>query len=306
MNPFAKLKQGLTKTRRDLVEKVTEIFVGQEDITAEVFESLEEILIEADIGVDLALDISQSAEKRLAGKRISGDDLGGVLDVLREFMEQEMKGWPPAPPVHEPPHVILVVGVNGVGKTTSVAKLAWRYQQEGKKVLLVAADTFRAAAIDQLTIWSQRLDCDIVKHKDGADPSAVVYDAMTAAKSRAADVVIVDTAGRLHNKEHLMGELAKMHRVIQREVPDGPHEVLLVLDANTGQNAIVQSRVFKEVTEVTGIVLAKLDGTARGGVIFAISRELGIPVRYVGLGEKMEDLEPFEPEHFVSALLAKE
>ncbi|MCP4548875.1 MAG: signal recognition particle-docking protein FtsY [bacterium] len=306
MNPFSKLKNGLSKSRRNLAEKMTDIFAGRENYTPEVFEALEEMLIEADLGVELALSISEAAEQRLRGKKVSGDDLAGVLDVLREYMEEEIADWPEPRVGEGQPKVILVVGVNGVGKTTSVAKLALRYQNEGKRVLLVAADTFRAAAIDQLCIWGDRLGCEVIKHKDGSDPSAVVFDAMSAAKARAVDVVLIDTAGRLHNKEHLMNELAKMRRVIEREVPGAPHEVLLVLDANTGQNAIQQSRVFKDATDVTGIVLAKLDGTARGGVVFAICRELGIPVRYVGLGEAMEDLQPFAAESFAAALLAKE
>lgn len=307
VNPFSKLKRGLGKTRRNLVDRVGELFTGREEYSPEVFEELEELLIEADLGVDLALDVAERAEKRLKGDRVSGDDLGGVLGVLEETLREELLARESE--VVEPettPKVILVVGVNGVGKTTSVAKLAHNYQREGKKVMLAAADTFRAAAIDQLGVWAGRLGCDIVKHADGADPSAVVYDAVCAAKARGVDVVLVDTAGRLHNKEHLMQELSKMRRVISREIEGAPHEVLLVLDANTGQNAIQQSRVFKEATEVTGIVLAKLDGTARGGVIFAIGRELGIPVRWVGLGEQMDDLEPFDAEAFATALLARD
>ena len=307
VNPFSKLKRGLGKTRRNLVDRVGELFTGREEYSPEVFEELEELLIEADLGVDLALDVAERAEKRLKGDRVSGDDLGGVLGVLEETLREELLARESE--VVEPettPKVILVVGVNGVGKTTSVAKLAHNYQREGKKVMLAAADTFRAAAIDQLGVWAGRLGCDIVKHADGADPSAVVYDAVCAAKARGVDVVLVDTAGRLHNKEHLMQELSKMRRVISREIEGAPHEVLLVLDATTGQNAIQQSRVFKEATEVTGIVLAKLDGTARGGVIFAIGRELGIPVRWVGLGEQMDDLEPFDAEAFATALLARD
>ncbi len=307
MNPFSKLKRGLGKTRRNLVDRVGELFTGREEYSPEVFEELEELLIEADLGVDLALDVAERAEKRLKGQRVSGDDLNGVLDLLQETLREELLAREseaaPPPPC---PLVILVVGVNGVGKTTSVAKLAHNYQRQGKKVMLAAADTFRAAAIDQLGVWAERLGCDIVKHADGADPSAVVYDAVCAAKARNVDVILVDTAGRLHNKEHLMQELSKMRRVISREIEGAPHEVLLVLDANTGQNAIQQSRVFKEATEVTGIVLAKLDGTARGGVVFAIGRELGIPVQWVGLGEQMDDLEPFDAEAFATALLARD
>lgn len=307
LNPFAKLKRGLTGTRHNLVDRVGELFMGREEYSPDVFEALEELLIEADLGVDLALDVAERAEQRLRGKQVSGDDLDGVLELLREILGEELRSReaPPAETVAGP-RVILVVGVNGVGKTTSVAKLAHHYQAQGQRVLLVAADTFRAAAIDQLSIWAERLGCEIIKHMNGADPSAVVFDAVTAAKARGVDVVLVDTAGRLHNKEHLMRELAKMRRVLGREIADAPHEVLLVLDANTGQNAIQQSRVFKEATEVTGIVLAKLDGTARGGVVFAIGRELEIPVRWVGLGEALDDLQPFDPEAFATALLARD
>ncbi len=307
LNPFAKLKRGLDKTRSNLVGKVGELFTGSEEYSPEVFEELEELLIEADLGVELSLDIAERVEKRLKSERVSGDDLGGVLDVMGETLREELQARETAPtPNGDGPRVILVVGVNGVGKTTSVAKLAQNYQAQGKRVLLAAADTFRAAAIEQLGVWADRLGCDIVKHQDGADPSAVVYDAVIAARARNVDVILIDTAGRLHNKEHLMEELAKMRRVIAREIEGAPHEVLLVLDANTGQNAIQQSRVFKEATDVTGIVLAKLDGTARGGVVFAIGRELGIPVQWVGLGEQLADLEPFDAEAFASALLARD
>ncbi len=304
MNPFARLKAGLGKTRGKLLGGVGELFAGREEFSPEVFEALEELLIEADLGAGLSLEIAEEAERRLREKKVSGDDLEGVLAVLRSSMEAELADWKAPPPAGGKPRVILVVGVNGVGKTTSVAKLAWRHQQAGEKVLLAAADTFRAAAIDQLAIWADRLGCDLVRHQDGADPSAVLFDALRAAKARGADVLLVDTAGRLHNKRQLMEELAKLRRVAGRELPGAPHEVLLVLDANTGQNAVQQARVFKEATDVTGIVLAKLDGTARGGVVFAIGRELGIPVRWVGLGEKPEDLAPFDPEEFAAALLA--
>ncbi len=307
LNPFAKLKRGLDKTRGNLVGKVGDLFSGKEEYSPEVFEELEELLIEADLGVDLAMDLAERVETRLKSQRVSGDDLDGVLDVMGETLREELLARETAPVENGGgPRVILVVGVNGVGKTTSVAKLAHSYQARGKRVLLAAADTFRAAAIEQLGVWADRLDCDIVKHRDGADPSAVVYDAVVAARARQVDVILIDTAGRLHNKEHLMEELAKMRRVISREIEGAPHEVLLVLDANTGQNAIQQSRVFKEATEVTGIVLAKLDGTARGGVVFAIGRELGIPVQWVGLGEQLDDLEPFDAEAFAAALLARD
>ncbi|MCB9514847.1 MAG: signal recognition particle-docking protein FtsY [Candidatus Krumholzibacteriia bacterium] len=315
MNPFARLKAGLGKTRKQLVERVGELFSGRETLSPEVFERLEELLIEADLGAELALDVTERTEKRLRAARASGDDLDAVIDVLRDSLAEEL-GAAGAPnsatdddgalALAGKPHVVLLVGVNGVGKTTTAAKLAWQHQQRGRRVLLAAGDTFRAAAGDQLAIWAERLGCELVRHADGADPAAVVHDALAAAKARGVDVVIADTAGRLHNKSHLMAELAKIHRVTAREVDGAPHEVLLVIDANTGQNAIQQSRVFKEATEVTGIVLAKLDGTARGGVIFAIGRELGLPVRWVGLGEGLEDLTPFDPDAFTRALLARD
>ena len=306
MNPFKKLRSGLDRTRRNLVDKMSDLFTGKEEYSQEVFEQLEQLLIEADLGVDLSLNVAEAAQKRLREKRVSGDDLGGVLDLLRETIEAEL-GSAEAPPLPESgPLVILLVGVNGVGKTTSAAKLAWRYQQEGKTVLLAAGDTFRAAAGEQLGIWAERLGCEFVRHLDGADPSAVVHDALAAALARKIDVAIIDTAGRLHNKQQLMGELAKLRRVSDRVVPGAPHEVLLVIDANTGQNGVQQARIFKETTQVTGLILAKLDGTAKGGVVVAIGKELGIPVRYVGLGEQLEDLQPFSPADFASALLNRD
>ncbi len=314
MNLFAKLKAGLGKTRAQLVDRVETLFsgAGRAELSPAVFEQLEELLIEADLGAELALDVTERARQRLTAAGARGDDFAAVLAVLREAIETELKSLDPqaaaapAAPVAGEPWVILLVGVNGVGKTTTAAKLAWQHQEAGRKVLFAAADTFRAAAGDQLAIWAERLGCEIVRHAPGADPAAVAHDALTAAKARGAGVVIIDTAGRLHNKTHLMAELAKIRRVIGREVPGAPHEVLLVIDANTGQNAIEQSRVFKEATAVTGIVLAKLDGTAKGGVVLAIGRELGIPVRWVGLGETLADLAPFDPGLFAAALLARD
>ena len=314
MNLFAKLKAGLGKTRTQLVERVETLFAGRSELSPAVFEQLEELLIAADLGAELALDVTERARQRLTAAGARGDDLAAVLALLREAIETELAALAPTAaggasvPVIAAgaPWVILLVGVNGVGKTTTAAKLAWQHQQAGRKVLFAAADTFRAAAGDQLAIWAERLGCEIVRHAPGADPAAVAHDALTAAKARGAGVVIIDTAGRLHNKAHLMAELAKIRRVIGREVAGAPHEVLLVIDANTGQNAIAQSRVFKEATAVTGIVLAKLDGTAKGGVVVAIGRELGIPVRWVGLGETLEDLAPFDPGLFASALLSRD
>jgi fused signal recognition particle receptor len=314
VNLFAKLKAGLGKTRAQLVDRVETLFsgAGRAELSPAVFEQLEELLIEADLGAELALDVTERARQRLTAAGARGDDFAAVLAVLREAIEAELKSLDPQAaaalpaPVAGEPWVILLVGVNGVGKTTTAAKLAWQHQQAGRKVLFAAADTFRAAAGDQLAIWAERLGSEIVRHAPGADPAAVAHDALAAAKARGAGVVIIDTAGRLHNKAHLMAELAKIRRVIGREVPGAPHEVLLVIDANTGQNAIEQSRVFKEATAVTGIVLAKLDGTAKGGVVLAIGRELGIPVRWVGLGETLADLAPFDPGLFAAALLARD
>jgi fused signal recognition particle receptor len=315
VNLFAKLKAGLGKTRAQLVDRVETLFggAGRAELSPAVFAQLEELLIEADLGAELALDVTERARQRLTAAGARGDDFAAVLAVLREAIEAELSSLDPQAagaaqpaPVTGEPWVILLVGVNGVGKTTTAAKLAWQHQQAGRKVLFAAADTFRAAAGDQLAIWAERLGCEIVRHAPGADPAAVAHDALTAAKARGAGVVIIDTAGRLHNKAHLMAELAKIRRVIGREVPGAPQEVLLVIDANTGQNAIQQSRVFKEATAVTGIVLAKLDGTARGGVVLAIGRELGIPVRWVGLGETLADLAPFDPGLFAAALLARD
>ncbi|MBM4117349.1 signal recognition particle-docking protein FtsY [bacterium] len=309
MNLFAKLKAGLGKTRSQLVGRVETLFAGggRAELAPAVFEALEELLIEADLGAELAVDVAERARQQLTAGGVRGDDFEAVLGLLREAIDAELAaGQTPEAPWAAGPRVVLLVGVNGVGKTTSAAKLAWQHQQAGRKVLLAAADTFRAAAGDQLAIWAERLGCDIVRHGPGADPAAVAHDAIAAAKARGVDVVIVDTAGRLHNKAHLMAELAKIRRVIGREVAGAPQEVLLVIDANTGQNAIQQSRVFKEATEVTGIVLAKLDGTAKGGVVLAIGRELGIPVRWVGLGETLADLAPFDPAAFSAALLARD
>jgi fused signal recognition particle receptor len=307
MGIFDRFKKGLGKSRESLVGRVAELFTGRENYSPEVFESLEELLIESDLGVELSLDLAEKVENRLKKDKVSGDDLDAVLTLIRDQLSDELKNLAGAHVVEQgKPHVIFFVGVNGVGKTTTVAKLAHRYKSEGKKVLLAAADTFRAAAVEQLAIWAERLDCEIVGHKTGADPSAVIFDALSAAKARGHDVVLVDTAGRLHNKRHLMEELSKMRRVATREVEGAPHEVLLVLDANTGQNGIQQARVFKESTDLTGLVLAKLDGTAKGGVVLSIGRELGLPVHYVGLGEGLEDLEPFDAGFFAEALLARE
>lgn len=296
---FARLKEGLTKTRQNFVQKVEQILTGRK-IDDELFEELEEALISSDVGVKTAVDLvarlRQEAKQRKlsdAGelKSVLQEEIAGLLGTENEFGFQT-----------DGPTVILVVGVNGVGKTTTIGKLANRFKKEGKDILMVAGDTFRAAAIDQLEVWGQRTGVEVIKQREGADPAAVAFDAMQAAKSRDTDVIIIDTAGRLHNKVNLMEELRKVTRVINREIPGAPHEVLLVLDATTGQNAVQQAKLFQEVAGVTGIVLTKLDGTAKGGVILGVRGETGIPVKWIGIGEGMEDLRPFVPTDFAAAL----
>lgn len=305
MSPIRNLKSGLAKTRARLVGGIGSLFRAGSDLSPEVFEELEDLLLEADLGAELALDIAEDARKRVA-KTSKESELESVLALIRERIEAELACGTDGPSDLGRPHVILVVGVNGVGKTTTVAKLARLHQRAGRQVLLAAADTFRAAAAEQLKIWADRLGCRMVSHQPGADPSAVAFDAAHAASARAQDVLIVDTAGRFHNKQQLMDELSKIRRVLGREIDGAPHEVLLVLDANTGQNALEQSLVFKEATAVTGLVLAKLDGSARAGFVLAIGRRLGLPVRYVGLGEGIDDLDSFRPDLFAEALLTRE
>ena len=298
MGLFEKLKQGLSRTSRGLNTRIEDIF-SSDKIDDEMLEELEETLISADVGVKASLEIVEHLREK-------GQSVTGVKSV-KEFIKSEMatllgKGTP-IMTFGEKPFVILTVGVNGVGKTTTIGKLASRFTDEGLSVILAASDTFRAAAIDQLGIWSERSGADIVKHQDGSDPAAVAFDAIEAAKARGTDVVIVDTAGRLHTKDNLMSELTKIHRVIKRALPDAPHEVLLVLDATTGQNALRQAEVFDKAVGITGVALTKLDGTAKGGIVFAIKRELGIPVRLIGIGEGVEDLRDFVPADFVNALM---
>jgi len=296
-----KLAAGLGRTKQMFVGPLKSLLVGRrldEDLLAE----LEEKLIEADIGVKAAMQIRQDLSAAYKEKRIEkGEE---VIDFLKAELK---KYWPPADrAVHfaeSGPSVILVAGINGTGKTTSVAKLAYMFKQQGKKVLLAAADTFRAAAVEQLTIWSNRIGVDIIKGS-GSDPGAVAFDACDAAKARGCDVLVVDTAGRLHTKDHLMRELTKIRDVVAKKIPGAPHEVLLVLDATTGQNAISQAKAFTDAVAVTGIFLAKLDGTAKGGIVVAIRNEVNLPVKFVGIGEKYEDIEPFDPESFVEALFA--
>lgn len=264
------------------------------------YEELEEALILADIGAATAADTVAQLRKRVSQKLLGRAD--EVKDALRDILAEKLDVGDPSMDLSTQPSVVLIIGVNGVGKTTSIGKLAARYKSEGKKVLLCAGDTFRAAAADQLEIWADRAGVDIVRQHEGADPGAVLFDALQAAKARNVDVVLCDTAGRLHNKQNLMNELAKLRKIIDREVPDAAKETLLVLDATTGQNGLIQARSFKETAGLTGIVLTKLDGTAKGGIVIAIARELGVPVKFVGVGEGIDDLKPFDPEEFVNDL----
>ncbi len=298
---FEKLAVGLSRTREKFVGSLKSMLAGR-SLDEQLLGELEAKLIEADMGVKTATHICEDLQKAYQEKQIARGE-----DVI-EFLKAELKKYWPAcdRAVHfaqEPPTVILVAGINGSGKTTSVAKLAYLFQQQGRKVCLAAADTFRAAAVEQLTIWAQRLDVDIIKGS-GSDPGAVVFDACDAARSRKADVLLVDTAGRLHTQDHLMRELTKIRDVVAKKIPGAPHEVLLVLDATTGQNAINQAKAFQEAIDVSGIFLAKLDGTARGGIVVAIRNEVNLPVKFVGIGETYQDVEPFDPEKFVEALFA--
>ncbi|MBI2986670.1 MAG: signal recognition particle-docking protein FtsY [Deltaproteobacteria bacterium] len=302
---FQRLKKGLSKTRESWVQRLEGIFQSRR-WDEEALASMEEILLSADVGVKATQRLME-AVRRQSSKGNEGNAKNLSLcfqqEIINLLVGPEKKSAPAALPAC--PWVILFLGVNGVGKTTTIAKVADKYRQMGKKVLLVAADTFRAAAIEQLEIWGQRVGAEVVKHKAGADPSAVVYDGLHAAKKREVDVVLIDTAGRLHTKVHLIEELKKIRRVTAKEQSDAPHETLLVLDATTGQNAYQQARVFKEALDITGIVLTKLDGTAKGGVIIGIQEELGVPVKYIGVGEGVDDLQPFDPAGFVQALFEK-
>lgn len=299
MKIFDKIKKGLSKTKQGMVSGIESMLGAFTKIDEELFEELEELLIMSDVGVNTSVKICDILRERVKKERVT--DPAEVKDMLREIIGDILESGEELC-IDTKPSVILVIGVNGVGKTTTIGKLAANLKQSGKKVILGAADTFRAAAIDQLSVWAERAGADIVKHTPGADPAAVVYDAVTAAKSRGCDVVICDTAGRLHNKKNLMDELAKIKRVIEREASGCSVESLLVLDATTGQNAVNQAKQFKEVSDITGIVLTKLDGTARGGIIIAIKDELGIPVKYIGVGEQIDDLQPFSAEDYTNAL----
>ena len=296
-----RLKAGVQKTRAGLMEKIEDAVSGRKEISAEVLEELEYALITADIGAKTTAEILERIRERVARNLVG--DAGELKGLIRQYLLEVLEATErPVPQVAEPPAVIMVVGVNGAGKTTSIGKLTRRLQSEGRKVLLCAADTFRAAAIEQLEVWAQRTGVEVIKQQPGADPSAVMFDALQAGKARKVDYVIVDTAGRLHTKENLMAELEKMRRTAARVVSGAPHEVLLIIEATTGQNGLEQARKFTESAAVTGIILTKLDGTAKGGVVVAISRELNLPIRYVGVGEQLDDLLPFEPANFVASL----
>lgn len=296
-----RLKAGIQKTRSGLVDRLEDVLSGKKEIDAGLLEDIEYTLITADLGVRTVQDIIERIRQRV-DRRLTGD-AGEIRSLIREQLLEILRASEaPLRVVSTPPAVVMFVGVNGAGKTTTIGKVAHRFLGEGRKVLLCAADTFRAAAIEQLEVWAERANVDMIRQKTGADPSAVVFDALQAAKARGVEYVIIDTAGRLHTKENLMAELEKMRRTCQRVVPGAPHEVWLVLDATTGQNGLEQARKFTESAGVTGIVLTKLDGTAKGGVVVAIARELNLPIRFVGVGEKIADLLPFEPETFVESL----
>lgn len=302
MGIFSKINFGLTKTRNKMSGAIDDLFDSVEEITDDLYAELEEILVMADVGMVTAVQITETLKKNAADKKLKNSE--AIKQEMKNIVSELLYGGEDMGLITQP-SVILVIGVNGVGKTTTIGKLASMYKSQGKKVLLGAADTFRAAAIDQLQIWADRSGVEIVKHAEGADPAAVVFDSVNAAKARDTDIVIIDTAGRLHNKKNLMEELAKIYRVIDRELPYSDREVLLVLDATTGQNAVNQAKEFKAVADITGIVLTKLDGTARGGVVLAIKNELGIPVKFIGVGEQIDDLQPFKPQAFADGLFEK-
>jgi fused signal recognition particle receptor len=302
-NLLERLKAGIQKTRAGLMDRLEDAVAGRKEIDADLLDELEYALITADIGVNTVAEILESIRQRADRKQLS--DAAEIKQLIAQHLLEVLEACDrPVPHVAEPPAVVIVVGINGAGKTTTIGKLASRYRSEGRSVLLCAADTFRAAAIDQLQVWGTRTSTDVIKQAPGADPSAVVFDALQAAKARKVDYVIIDTAGRLHTKTNLMSELEKMRRTAAKVIPSAPHEVLLVLDATTGQNGLEQARKFTESSGVTGLVLTKLDGTAKGGVVVAIARELNLPIRYVGVGEQAGDLLPFEPDKFVASLFA--
>jgi len=299
MGFFDKLKAGLSKTKNAFVNQVDNLFKSFVKVDEELFEELEELLICSDVGVNTTEEILDRLRDRVKSDRITDGEMVKVAlkEILADMVGEGNPLW-----LDTKPSVLLVIGVNGVGKTTSIGKISAQLKAEGKKVVVAVADTFRAAAIDQLAVWCDRAQVDLIKQSEGSDPAAVVFDAVSAAKSRNADVLIVDTAGRLHNKKNLMDELAKIDRVISRELPGAARETLLVLDATTGQNAIMQAKEFKTVANITGLILTKLDGTAKGGSVFSIKGELDVPVKYIGVGEKIDDMQPFNAQDFVRAM----
>lgn len=296
---FKRLKSGLSKTRKILTTDINDLFTGKRKIDDELLEELEELLITSDIGVQTTMDLIQGISTK--SSEITGPDQ--LKNILREKILELLKAtMKPSPEVANKPHVIMVIGVNGVGKTTTIGKLAARFSGSGKKVIIAAADTFRAAAIEQLMIWAERAGVEIIKHKEMSDPAAVAFDGIQAAVARNADIVLVDTAGRLHTRKNLMEELKKIKRTISNKLPGAPHEILLILDATTGQNALSQAELFNNALDVTGIALTKLDGTAKGGIVVSICNALEIPLNYIGVGEKIDDLQEFDPTEFVNAL----
>ncbi len=302
MGIFKKINFGLTKTRNKMAGAIDDMLDSFDEITDDLYTELEEILVMGDVGVTTAVEITERLREEAEKGKIK--DANEVRQKIKDIIAEMLYGGEDMGLITVP-SIILVIGVNGVGKTTTIGKMAAMYKAEGKSVILGAADTFRAAAIDQLQIWADRAGVDIIKHKEGADPAAVVFDTIGAAKARDSEIIIIDTAGRLHNKKNLMDELNKIYRVIDRELPYSDREVLLVLDSTTGQNAVNQAREFQSVAEITGIVLTKLDGTARGGVVLAIKNELGIPVKFIGVGEQIDDLQPFKPSAFADGLFDK-
>ena len=300
VNLFERLKQGLTKAKQGITDKIDDVLKSYTKVDEELLEELEEILITADVGVNTTMDIIDKLRDKIKENKIT--EPSGVKAELKNIIEEILTNENSTLNVEKSPTIILMVGVNGVGKTTTIGKLANRYKQEGKKILLAAGDTFRAAAIEQLEVWAGRSNVDIIKHQEGADPGAVVFDAIKAAKARKVDLLICDTAGRLHNKANLMNELGQVFKIVDREFPEANKEVLLVVDATTGQNAVVQAKTFKDVADITGIVLTKLDGTAKGGVVLAVKSEVDVPVKLIGVGEKVEDLQDFDAKAFSEAL----